>query len=54
MTQLSDEEIDAIYAKKEKKLRKILTTEQFNTWSSKHPEEFSPMYKELHPETEVK
>ena len=42
MQQLSDDEIDKIIAKKEKKLRKILTLEQFNAWASAHPEEFAP------------
>ena len=40
MQQLSDEEMEKILSKKEKSLRKILTPEQFDTWSRKHPEEF--------------
>ena len=40
MQQLSDEEMEKILSKKEKSLRKILTPEQFDSWSRKHPEEF--------------
>ena len=47
MQQLSEEEMEKILAKKEKKLRKILSSEQFNAWSAAHPEEFTLMMPEL-------
>ena len=46
MTQLSDEEMEKIISKKEKKLRKILSAEQFDQWAKNHPEEFT-IVKEL-------
>ena len=47
MTELSDDELAKVLAKKEKKLKKILTPDQFDRWAQTHPEEFDIAYRNL-------
>ena len=39
----SDEEMEKYYEKQDKKLKKILTAEQYGKWRTKHPVEHLPM-----------
>lgn len=39
----SDEEMEKYYEKQDKKLKKILTAEQYDKWRTKHPVEHLPM-----------